>query len=193
MSFTRHASVSRCWSQDRPSRCTRQLLSRSALGARFRFLPPKSGFAAALPAVRCGSILCLCSAIGSHSARAYAAALAVRRRVRCLLQSHLTADPRALLRRAMAEHLPLAERVEHAVGRLPTAFDGVAKGLPSSRSRIVTLKSEPGLPMKLRSASVPAIASSYGTGIAAIRSSPIPQRWLLGTAPRRQCPIDASG
>src|ERR1700745_4322121 len=65
-------------------------LSRSALGARFRFLPPKSGFAAALAAVRCGSVLCLCSAIGSHSARAYAAALAVRRRVRCLLQSHVT-------------------------------------------------------------------------------------------------------
>jgi hypothetical protein len=59
--------------------------------------------------------------------------------------------------------------------------------------RALTLKSEPGLPMTLRSASVSAFASSYGAGIAAIRSSPIPQSWLLGTAPKRQCPIDASG
>jgi hypothetical protein len=50
----------------------------------------------------------------------------------------------------------------------------------------LTLKSEPGPPVKLGIAAGAGARLIISAGIAAIRSSPIPQRWLLGTVPKRR-------
>jgi hypothetical protein len=114
-----------------------------------------------------------------------------------------------LLRRTIDDdHYPLSPRVQTLKAILakiqPEPDAGAVAAVQAIRAAAcddgqeaplgaLTLKSEPGLPMTLRRASVPALASSYGAGIAAVRSSPVPRRWLLGTVPKRRLSIGAGG